>query len=274
MKGALTLFAQDVETKLLLYSAADILRDETNDQILSFLSFWRRVRRGVKPTFVFDSRLTTYSRLDELNARDVKFITLRRRGSGMIAALKKVKEWKRIHIPHGKRKFPNPQVYESMVNLRDYDGHVRQIVVRGHGREKPAFLITNDLEKPAELVVGDYSRRWRIENGIAEAVKFFSLNALSSPILVKVHFDVAMTLVADTLYSMLAQKLRGFEQCNAPKLFRHFVRGKGRVAIEGSTVTVTYPKRAHNPVLRAVPWKRLPTSLPGLRGGELALRFK
>jgi hypothetical protein len=39
-------------------------------------------------------------------------------------------------------------------------------------------------------MVGNYARRWRVENGIAEAVKFFHLNALSSPILVKVHFDV------------------------------------------------------------------------------------
>lgn len=274
MKGALTLFAQDAETKLLLYSATDILREEANDEILSFLSFWRRVRRGVKPTFVFDSRLTTYARLAELAAQEVKFITLRRRGKGMIAGLKKLKGWKRIHIPHVKRKYPNPQIHESMVKLRDYDGEVRQIVVRGNGREKPAFMITNDLKKPGELVVGDYARRWRVENGIAEAVSFFNLNALPSPILVKVHFDVAMTLVADTLYSMLAQKLRGFEHCDAPKLFRHFVRGKGRVAIEGSTVTVTYPKRAHNPILRGVPWNRLPGRLPGFRGGQIVLRFE
>lgn len=46
---------------------------------------------------------------------------------------------------------------------------------------------------------------------IAEAVKFFHLNAISSPILVKVAFDVALTMVADTLYTMLAAKLRGSE---------------------------------------------------------------
>ncbi|MCG2796520.1 MAG: hypothetical protein L6427_11790 [Actinomycetia bacterium] len=48
------------------------------------------------------------------------------------------------------------------------------------------------------------------------------LNSLSSPILTKVHFDVAMTMVANTLYNMLAQKLRGFKSCDAPKLYRHF----------------------------------------------------
>jgi transposase len=274
MKGALTLFAQDADSKLLLYSAADLQRDEADDEILSFLRFWGKVRRGVKPTLVFDSRLTTYSRLAELNAKGVKFITLRRRGHKLIRSLESVTDWKRIHIPHAKRKYPNPEVYESMVTLRGYDVPLRQVVIRGNGRDNPTFLITNDLKTPVALVVSSYSRRWRVENGIAEAVKFFNLNALSSPILVKVHFDVAMTMVADTLYSMLAQKLRGFEDCDAPKLYRHFVRGKGRVAIEGNSVTVTYPKRAHNPILRRVPWAKLPSTLPGLRGAELSLVFK
>jgi len=80
------------------------------------------------------------------------------------------------------------------------------------------FLISNDFETPAELIVGNYARRWLVENTIAEAVKFFHLNALSSPILVKVHFDVIMTTIADILCSMLARKLRGFEQGDAAKL--------------------------------------------------------
>jgi len=117
-------------------------------------------------------------------------------------------------------------------------------------------------------------RRWRVENGIAEAVKFFHLNALSSPILVKVHFDVAMTMIADTLYCMLAKRLRGFEDCDAPKIYRHFVRGKGTVSVKNKTVTVTYPRRAHNPILRKVPWNQLPTVMPAMKNVKLQLRFK
>lgn len=274
MKGALTLFAQDAESKLLLYTAADIQRAEADDQILTFLSFWKQVQRGVKPTLVFDSKFTTYDRLSALNAQNVKFITLRRRGTKLIKDLESITDWKRIHIPHTKRKFPNPQVHESTVTIRNYVGELRQIVVRGNGREKPAFVITNDFDAATELLIGNYSRRWRVENGIAEAVKFFNLNSLSSPILVKVHFDVTMTMIADTLYTMLARKLRGFEDCDAPKIFRSFVRGKGRLAVDGSTVTVTYPKRAHNPILRSVPWHKLPMAIPGLPGSRLDLRFQ
>ncbi len=274
MKGALTLFAQDAVSKLILYSAADINRDEADDQVLNFLSFWKSIRRGIKSTFVFDSKFTTYANLSALNAQDIKFITLRRRGKKLIDNINKLKSWKRIHITHAKRKYPHPQIHESFVTLRDYDGELRQIIIRGNGHEKPAFLITNDFDASLELLVSNYSRRWRVENVISEAVKFFNLNALSSPILLKVHFDVIMTMMADTLYNMLAQKLRGFQDCDAPKIFRHFVKGKANITIKNGELTVTYPRRAHNPILRAVPWKSLPKSISWLDSVNLNLKFR
>jgi transposase len=274
MKGALTLFAQDGESKLLLYTDADIKRDESDDQVLQFLAFWKRIRRGVKPVLVFDSKFTSYAKLSELNSKyGVKFITLRRRGRNLVKSVAELDPWRKIEIPHAKRKHRHPLVHDSGIELKGYEGKIRQVVMRNHGREKPAFLITNDFDMPVELVAGNYARRWRVENGIAEAVKFFHLNALSSPILTKVHFDVAMTMIADTLYSMLAQKLRGFEDCDAPKLYRHFIRGKATVVVRDSIVKVTYPRRSHNPILRRVPWKKLPMTVPGLGGCKLELRF-
>jgi transposase len=272
MKGALTLFAQDAQSKLMLYTAADIRRAETDDQVLEFLKFWRKVRRGISPVLVFDSRFTTYAHLSQLEAAHVKFITLRRRGERLIKNVEGL-EFKRIHIPHEKRKYPNPEVHDSTVELRGYEGELRQVIVRGNGREKPTFLITNDHDTPVDLLVGTYARRWRVENGIAEAVKFFHLNALSSPILTKVHFDVVLTAIADTLYTMLAKQLRGFEECNAPKLHRHFVAGKARVTVDKSQVTVTFPRRAHNPILRSAPWQALPPTLPAAPRSTLSLRF-
>jgi transposase len=273
MKGALTLFAQDAASKLILYTAADIKRNEADDQVVSFLSFWKKVKRGIKPTFVFDSKFTTYPKLSALNQQGIRFITLRRRGKNMVSGIPEIESWKRIHIPHAKRKYPNPLVHESFIALPDYEGDLRQVIVRGNGHEKPAFLISNDFETPLELLVGNYARRWRVENVISEAVKFFNLNALSSPILVKVHFDVIMTMIADTLYTMIAQKLRGFENCDAAKIYRLFVKGKGKVSLEGNKITVIFPRRAHNPILRHVPWQRLPQTLSWLGGVNLELKF-
>jgi transposase len=273
IKGALTMIAQDAESKLMLYTNADIKKSESDEQVIDFLAFWRKVRRGVTPTLVFDSKFTTYAKLSELNQADVKFITLRRRGSKMIEAVDQFDGWKRIHIPHKKRKFPNPIVHDSIISLEDYEGQLRQVIIRGNGREKPSFLVTNDFDTSLELLVGTYARRWRVENVIAEAVKFFHLNAISSPILLKVHFDIVLTMIADTLYTMLARRLRGFEDCDASKLFRHFVRGKASVAVSGKDVSVSFPRRAHNPILRAVEWENLPSRLLAPSGAKLNLHF-
>ena len=274
MKGALTLFAQDAMSKLILYTAADIQKNEADDQVLDFLSFWKSIQRGIKPTFIFDSKFTTYTKLSELNNQGIKFITLRRRGKILLDELKNLGPWKRINIPHAKRKYPNPLVHESFVTLRDYEEKIRQVIVKGNGHEKPAFLISNDFDTPIELLVGNYARRWRVENVISEAVKFFHLNSLSSPILIKVHFDIVMTMVADTLYNMFAQNLRGFEQCDAPKIYRHFIKGKANIRVRADKLTVTFPRKAHNPILRSVPWHRLPMSLSWLDSINLELVFK
>jgi len=273
LKGALTMFAQDAASKLVLYADADLMRSETDDAILDFVAFYKKVRRSLPGTLVFDSRFTSYTNLAELDRLDCRFITLRRRGAKLIADTQSITDWKRINVPHAKRKFPNPYVHESFEPLKHYPKLIRQVIIKGTGREKPTFLITNDEERSVELLVGDYSRRWRVENYIAEAVKFFHLNALSSPILVKVHFDVLLTVVADTLYYMLAQQLRGFEDCDAPRIFRHFVKGKGIVNITNDEITVTFPRRAHNPVLRNVRWNHLPQQIPWLDNRKLSFRF-
>jgi len=274
MKGALTLLAQDCESKLILYTAADILRSEASDQVIEFLAFWQKVWRGVPPRFLFDSKFTSYQRLADLDAAGVKFITLRRRGKKQLADVDRVGPWTRITIPHEKRKYPHVLVHQSTVRLPHYPGDIRQIILRGNGREAPAFLITNDFDLPVQPVVSHYARRSRVESGIREAVKFFHLNALSSPILVKVHFDVALTMIADTLYTMLARRLRGFEACDAPTLYRHFVRGKATVAVKHRRLTVAYARHAHNPILRRVSWQHLPAVLPGLANSPLTLQFR
>jgi hypothetical protein len=276
IKSALTLFAQDCASKLIVYTQADIRRREADDQVLAFVRFWRSIAKSVTPTLVFDSRFTSYTQLARLDRQDIRFITLRRRGAGLIrrAQAQPASAWTQVTIPHEKRKFPRPLVLESRVELPGFGRPMRQIIMRGTGHEKPTFLITNDFRTPVEVIISRYARRWNVENTIAEAVKFFHLNALSSPILVKVHFDVVLTMIADTLYYLLAKRLRGFEECNAPQIFRHFIRGKGQITVTADEVLVRYPKRAHNPLLRAVPWSKLPERVSWLGDRRLRLEWQ
>jgi transposase len=263
IKSALTLFTQDCTSKLILYTQADIRRREADDQVLAFVRFWRSLAKSVAPTLVFDSRFTSYPQLARLDQQGIRFITLRRRGADLIrqAEAQPASAWTQVTIPHDKRKFPRPFVLESRVELPGFVRPMRQVIMRGTGHEKPTFLITNDFRAAVEVIISRYARRWNVENTIAEAVKFF-------------HFDVVLTMIADTLYYLLAQRLRGFEECNASQIFRHFIRGKGQVTVTESEVLVRFPKRAHNPLLRAVPWSKLPEQVSWLGDRRLRLHWQ
>ena len=276
LKGALTLFAQDCQSSLFQYAQADILRSEASEQIISFAKFWKKVHGRLTSTLVFDSKLTSYGYLNSLNKMGIHFITLRRRGKNLLAALDLVphSQWKKIHVDIPKKKYKTPLVFESIIELRDYDDTLRQIVMKGTGRDQPSFLITNDFNSPVTSILIRYAKRWRIENGIAEAVKFFSLNALSSPILIKVHFDILMTMIAHGLYHFFSQRLRGFEQCRSSTIFRHFINMKADVVIRGSTIIVTFPRRAHNPILKAAHVDITPPSISWLGNRRMLFKFK
>jgi hypothetical protein len=252
VKGALTFIAQDCDSRCQIYVKTDIARSEADDQILHFVKFWRKIRGPLRQTLVFDSKLTTYENLAALDSDGVTFITLRRRGKNLVKALDSIpaQEWTRIKIDSPKRKFQNPMTYDSKIEL-PYVGTIRQIVMKGNGREEPAFFITNDVKSTVTEIITQYCKRWRIENGIAEAVGFFNLNKLSSPILIKIHFDVVLTMIADTLYYHFAQSLRGFEKCNAEKIFRHFIDMPAKIEVTEDTINVAFPLRAHSPVLRS-----------------------
>ena len=111
-----------------------------------------------------------------------------------------------------------------------------------------------------------YAKRWRIENKLAELVAFFNLNALSSPIMIRIHFDILWTLIADTLYHRFAQDLRRFETNIAPTIFRKFIDMPGRVIYDGNKFTIKIRKRAHTPILKEVEKLQKPFKVPWLSG--------
>ena len=276
LKGALTLFAQDCQSTLFQYAQADILRSEASEQIISFVKFWKKIHGKLTSTLVFDSKLTSYEHLNTLNSMGIHFITLRRRGKNLLAALDQVSKnrWEKLNIEIPKRKYKNPIAFDSTIELPGYDDKLRQIVLKGTGRENPSFLITNDFQSPIDSTVFRYAKRWRIENGIAEAVKFFSLNALSSPVLIKVHFDVLMTMIAHGLYHFLTQKLRGFEHCRSSTIFRKFIDMKADIVLKGEEVIVKFPRRAHNPIIKAAKLDRTPMPISWLGNRKIIYEFR
>ena len=60
MKTVLCFFAQDLDTTYLYYSNGQLSREEAPDEILNFLSFYRKSHCSSPVCLVFDSKLTTY----------------------------------------------------------------------------------------------------------------------------------------------------------------------------------------------------------------------
>src|SRR5204863_6762237 len=72
----LTFLAQDADSQVFCYPNADIRKGEEAEEIFRFITFWKQQHGTLPQHLVFDSKLTTYDRLD----RDgIIFMTLRRR---------------------------------------------------------------------------------------------------------------------------------------------------------------------------------------------------
>jgi len=273
MKGADTIIASDSQSNTILYTRADILRREEAQEVKKFVDYWKKIKGNVDETLVFDCKFTTYNILDQLENDHVKFITLRKRDAGLIEktlAIPKT-DWKKVYIPIPKRKYKDVSVYENEVQLKGCNNTFRQIIIKDHGREKPTFIITNNKNLSLQKVLEVYAKRWHVENKIAELVMFFNLNSLSSPIMVRIHFDILWTIIADTLYHRLAQDLRRFENNLAPTIFKKFIDMPGRVIYDGNKFLVKIRKRAHTPVLLEVEKLQVPVKIPWLNGKLLEI---
>ena len=71
MKGALTLFAQDAASKLVLYTAADILKEEANEQVFMSCPSGRRFTKASPPPLSLIPSCTTYEHLSLLNGQGI-----------------------------------------------------------------------------------------------------------------------------------------------------------------------------------------------------------
>jgi hypothetical protein len=254
LKGANTVFAQDSQSNAILYSRADILRKEEAHEIKKFIAYWKKIKGEINETLVFDCKFTKYKILDEIAQEGIKFITLRKRYEKLIKDALNIekKQWNKVHLSIPKRKFKNVSVYEQKVILRGCNLPFRQIIMKDHGRELPTFILTNNDDLSISTIIEVYARRWRIENKLAELVAFFNLNALSSPLMIRIHFDILWTMIADTLYQRLAQDLRRFEKKRAPTIFKKFINMPGKVIYDGNKFQIKIRKRAFTPILKGV----------------------
>lgn len=274
--GVLVFLARDATARVLCYAHAGIPKDQKAAEVVRFADFWQE-RSGSPPgELVFDSQLTTYEHLHQLNQRGIRFLTLRRRTRSMLGRIWSLpaSAWRRITLSSLTRTYRTPRVLDERVGLPGYTGLLRQITVIDLGHEEPTILLTNNFRSGCATLVTRYAQRMLIENGISEAIQFFHLDALSSLVGMKVDFDLQITLMASGLYRLLATRIGGeYQHATAKKIFRNLLDVSATVEIGEHEVVVTVDKRAHNPYLVGSRLADEPTPMPWFGGKWLVIRF-
>jgi hypothetical protein len=142
------------------------------------------------------------------------------------------------------------------------------LTVADLGHEEPTLLLTNQLGRSASHLIGRYAQRMLIENNIEDGVDFFHMDALSSAVPMKINCDLQLTLMASSLYRLLAVRighgtsLPSLATCSATSSTAR--RG---IAISEDEVVVRYQRRAHNPLLLAAGSTRRTSQSPGWAAG-------
>jgi len=277
-KGVLVFLARDVQQRVLCYANATVSAKEKPNEILRFVDFWEKQTGELPQELVFDSQLTTQQNLRKLTDQGISFITLRRRSKKILSRIYSMpaSAWRRVRLSSLSRKYRNPKVIDEKIYLRQYgkDKQLRQMIITDLGHDQPTVLITNNFKLSPAKLISRYAQRMIIENAIAEAINFFHMDALSSMVGMKVDFDIQITLMASSLYRLLAERLpEQFRSATARTIFETLLNVRGNVVIEDHKVTVIIDKRTHNPFLKASRLADEPTPMPWFGNKMLFIKF-
>jgi transposase len=275
-KGILAFLVRDATANVLCYADADLSKEDQHDAVLNFARFWKRRTGHYPKELIFDSRLTTYSRLNELNRLHIPFVTLRKRSPALLKDIATIPDsaWRKIELKGVARRYKTPRILDRRITLKGYDGSLRQLTVKDLGHEQPTLLMSNQLNKSPSGLIGRYAQRMIIENQIEDCIDFFHMDALSSAVALKINCDLLLTLMASSLYRLLAGRVgHGYETAKSRHLFRDFVNATAAVTITAAEIQVRFQRRAHNPLLIAAGFDQTAVAIPWLNKKQLRFIF-
>jgi transposase len=251
LPSILAAIAHDPDSGIITYGNADVKHDNESDIVVEFLDFYKINGTGNLKYLVFDSKFTTYQNLKKLDDNDTKFLTIRRRGEKIVKEIESLLKsaWKIVSVTCGNGKKRSVKVNEQKIFLRGYEKEIRQIAITGNGKIKPALIITNDFDLAQADIVKKYALRWLVEKTISEQAHFFHFNKISSSMVIKVDFDLTMTILAYNLYKLLAKELPRYEHHTAEKLYDKFINNSGNITVSEKEVEVELKKKRHLPAI-------------------------
>lgn len=272
--SVLSFVAQDHDSQEPVYANADVLKAHKAREVLAFVDYWETVTGTVPSPLVFDSQLTTYNVLDELSARGITWLTLRKRGRTEIERLQALPAtaWKRVRVERAGR-YRNPHLCDETIQLDQISHPVRQIAIKNIGRDLPTLAITNNHDTTAKQLFTRYAQRMLIENELAYLIGGFHLDALSSGLALNIDLDTTLTVVAANTYRLFARTLPRYERAQPERLHRDFIDAKGTIHVDHDTVTVALKTRTYHPVLLDVGYHNLETPIPWWNNRRLRFTF-
>src|SRR5713101_7643798 len=272
-RSVLTFFAQDSGTHNLVYASADISKATQAREVIAFCDHWKAVSGKDPKMLIMDQKVTTQQVLGELDERGVKFATLRMRSPSLIKYINRLApaDYTTITLyrpgPHNR-----PRVHQDpAVKLTSYPGTVRQLVVTGLGRDAPTVIITNEHQATVRNLISQYARRMTIEQRLAEIIRAFCADALSSAVNLNVDLDVVLCVLAQALTAALRARLPGYATVTPDTIQRRFLETPGRIITTPDTVTIRLERRAFSPVLRKAD---LPAATPVPWWGGRTIRYE
>lgn len=259
LSSMLAVIAQDQDSGIIDYADTDIMHKNKNDVVLEFLDFYKKGNPYLSNEYVgnkleyivFDSKFTSYQNLSKLDDNGVKFITIRRRGKKIVQELEEIpkSEWKKTRVACAGNKKRNLKIHEKIFVLKGYQKKIRQIAITGHGKIKPALIITNDFDLKTEAIIRKYTRRWIVEKSISEQIEFFHLNRVSSSVVIKVDFDLTMSITAHNLYRLIAKDFERYENLSDITIYEEFIKNSGDIEIEDDQIKIKLKKKRKLPII-------------------------
>src|SRR5262245_4192857 len=142
LPSVMAFVAQAAGRRVLCYATANLLRDEADGMVVKFADYWKEQTGHHPARLLFDSRATTYASLNQLTERRVGFITIRRRGSGMLARVRRLpaESWRHCPTPHANGQRRQLGSAAESVNLDSYEGPARHPTVTGPAPQSPTSL--------------------------------------------------------------------------------------------------------------------------------------
>lgn len=252
LPSMLAVLAQDSDSGIIDYGDTNVMHENESAVVLEFLDFYRSgTDKGKNLKYlIFDSKFTNYENLSKLDDDNVKFITIRKRGKKILERLNSLpaKSWKSYRVERAGNKKATIKAYEERFYLKTYNKEIRQISIKGHGKIKPATIILNDFDIKPEDVVRKYARRWIVEKEISEQIEFFHLNSVSSSMVIKVDFDLTMSILTHNIFRLFANDTGRYKHISDNSIYEKFLKNSAEIVID-TNIEIKLKKKRNLPLL-------------------------